>query len=51
MLLYGIVIVLMSLFIFDGVVSLLISLGGLIAIIIPLVIYSRYVYKQELNCK
>ena len=46
MLFYGIVIILLSLFIFDGVVSLLISLGGLIAIIIPLVIYSRYVYKQ-----
>lgn len=47
MVLWGIISTLLCLFIFDGIIALLISVGGLVVVIIPIMLYSRYVYKQE----
>ena len=47
MLIFGIISALLSLFVFDGFISLLISTGGLALVTILVIIYSYYVYKQE----
>ena len=49
MVIYGVLIVLLNLIILDGSVSLLVTAGGLLIVMIPLIIYSHYVYKKEIR--
>jgi uncharacterized membrane protein len=44
---YGIISIIISLFVFEGFIAVWVSLGGFIIITIPLIIYSYIIYKQE----
>ena len=46
-LIYGILSIILSLFVLDGIVGLFASVGGLLIITIPLIIYSYHVYKHD----
>jgi uncharacterized membrane protein len=44
---YGVLSALMSLFLFNGIIAFLFSVVGIGVVVIPLILYSRYIYIQE----